>query len=42
MPELTANVDVMPTLVELCGIEHSDDDFCGRSLVPLLRGEDAG
>ena len=48
IPELTANVDIMPTLVELCGIEHnvdweskSDDDFDGKSLVPLLCGEKA-
>jgi hypothetical protein len=37
--ELTANVDVMPTLMELCGIEPQGHSFDGRSLVPLLSGE---
>jgi arylsulfatase A-like enzyme len=37
--ELAANVDVMPTLMELCGIDPEGHDFDGRSLVPLLRGE---
>jgi arylsulfatase B len=37
---LTANVDMMPTLLELCGIE-TDRTFDGRSLVSLLRDEGA-
>jgi len=36
---LTANVDIMPTLMELCGIEHNDDDFDGRSIASLIRNE---
>ena len=39
--ELTANVDVMPTLMELCGMDPEGHVFDGRSLVPLLRGEKA-
>jgi arylsulfatase A-like enzyme len=38
IPQLTANVDVMPTLLELCGIDAGGRAFDGRSLVPLLRG----
>jgi arylsulfatase A-like enzyme len=34
-------LDVMPTLLELAGIE-AELPFQGRSLVPLLRGEPAG
>ena len=37
---LTANVDVMPTVLDLCGIPVPEGrTFHGRSLVPLLRGE---
>jgi arylsulfatase A-like enzyme len=35
---ITANVDIMPTLLDLCGVEiPADRIFDGRSLVPLLR-----
>jgi arylsulfatase A-like enzyme len=33
---LTANVDVAPTLLDLCGVPHDSSTFHGRSLVPLL------
>ena len=39
---VTANVDVLPTLIELCGLDRGQPDaaahdFDGRSLAPLLR-----
>ena len=37
--ELTANVDMMPTLLELCGIDPGDHTFDGKSLVPLICNE---
>ncbi len=40
---LSAHVDVMPTLLELCGFETpSDVEFDGVSLVSLLKGEESG
>jgi arylsulfatase A-like enzyme len=38
--ELTAQLDVLPTLAELCGIELPKDHLAlaGKSIVPLLRG----
>lgn len=37
---LTAHIDVLPTLVELCGLERpSNVSFDGDSLVPLLTGK---
>ena len=38
---LSANIDLLPTLMELCGIEDisCEDEFHGISLVPLLNGE---
>lgn len=37
---LTANVDIMPTLLDLCGIEAGDGDYDGSSIAALIRGED--
>jgi len=38
LEEVTANVDVLPTLIELCGLDKSESDsFDGRSLAPLLQ-----
>ena len=35
--ELTANIDMMPTLMELCGLGDPDDlSIDGKSLAPLL------
>ncbi|MDZ8120011.1 arylsulfatase [Pontiella agarivorans] len=39
IPTLSAHIDLLPTLVELCGMELPRSiDFDGTSLVPLLRG----
>ncbi len=38
---LTAHVDVLPTLLELCGLPKPEDvAYDGRSLVPLLKSPD--
>ena len=38
--EVTANVDILPTLIELCGLEGSEgNSFDGRSLAQLMRPE---
>lgn len=41
---LSAHVDVLPTLTELCELPAIPDDYKldGKSLVPLLKGESAG
>jgi arylsulfatase A-like enzyme len=36
---LTANVDFMPTILDLCGIGSNGRSFHGKSLKPLLYGE---
>ena len=37
---LTSHIDVMPTLMEFCGVESSSPvQFDGVSLAPLLRGQ---
>ena len=39
---LTAHVDLMPTLIDLCGLENPDGvAFDGRSLTPLLQSSEA-
>ncbi len=39
---LTANIDMLPTLAELCGIDVPEEaEVYGTSIVPLLRGDDA-
>jgi arylsulfatase A-like enzyme len=38
---LTAHIDVLPTLVELCNLESPNVHFDGISLVPLLKGDAA-
>jgi len=38
--QLTANIDVLPTLIDLCGLEVSEDtNFHGTSIKPLLTGK---
>jgi hypothetical protein len=40
---IAAHIDVMPTLAEACGAKApADRKIDGRSLMPLLRGDDAG
>lgn len=36
---LTAHIDVLPTLVDLCGLKNRGKNVDGKSLLPLLRGE---
>ncbi|MBN1584360.1 MAG: arylsulfatase [Anaerolineae bacterium] len=40
VPQLAANVDMMPTLLDLCGIDARDHLFDGKSLVPLFDGRE--
>lgn len=38
---LTANVDILPTFIDLCGLDNGHDhDFDGSSLVPLIQSGD--
>lgn len=39
--EVTANVDILPTLIDICGLENTgSNSFDGRSLTPLLQPEE--
>ena len=39
--QLTANIDVLPTLIDLCGLKSPENvAFSGTSLKPLLMGQD--
>ena len=41
--QLTSYVDFMPTILDLCGVEPPESrSFHGRSLTPLMRGDDDG
>ncbi len=37
IPHLSAHVDLLPTLIDLCGLEPPDAEFDGMSLKPLLK-----
>ena len=40
LERVTANIDILPTLIEMCGLKNEEcREFDGRSLLPLLRGE---
>ena len=40
VPELSANIDVLPTLLDLCGMSMPEGrSFHGKSLVPLLESQ---
>jgi arylsulfatase/arylsulfatase A len=36
---VAAHVDLAPTVLAACGVEHGPDDFDGRSFLPALLGE---
>ena len=39
--EMTLHVDVLPTFIDLCGLNAPDVDFDGESVAPLLRTDQA-
>jgi len=39
IPQLTANIDILPTLLDLCGLQEEPQNFDGQTLGPLLRDE---
>ena len=39
--EMSLHIDVLPTFIELCGLDAPDVDFDGRSVAPLLHGGQA-
>ncbi|MES2393867.1 MAG: arylsulfatase, partial [Acidobacteriota bacterium] len=38
VPQLTAHIDLLPTLIDLCGLESRNGKFDGASLRPLIFG----
>ena len=40
--QLTQSVDLLPTLLEITGVEYQGPSLHGHALVPLLRGESTG
>ena len=40
IPQQVSNVDILPTLIDLCGLERPDTPICGRSLTGLMSGSD--
>jgi len=38
---MSLHIDVLPTFIDLCGLDAPDVDFDGRSVAPLLRGDQA-
>ncbi len=39
LDQLSAHIDILPTLMDLCNIPYTPDELDGISLAPLLRGE---
>ncbi len=37
--EMSLHIDVLPTFIDLCGLDAPDVNFDGRSIAPLLRGD---
>jgi arylsulfatase A-like enzyme len=35
--QITAHIDVLPTLIDLCGLKKPNADFDGKSIAPLLK-----
>jgi len=41
VPRITAHIDVLPSLIDLCGLKTPEEvEFDGTSLAPLLKGND--
>ena len=38
--DYTAHKDIVPTVLDIVGVDYADDQFYGRSLMPLLEGEE--
>lgn len=37
---IVANIDIVPTILDMCSINNTNYDYDGKSLIPLIKGED--